>query len=242
MLSSFSLNSGTIEKYQSIIPVSKSKRIFKDFLLNDYELPNELDRLAERVTDVEVHVMRLSAAELTKIENLLLTAKNRGTELSKSALMRNIFEQLISAFEGKDMQPIEYHRQTFKVPVGTKQRLSRLVKDRTRAYELSRFIIDEYKPSNSFPSMRGQEQEGFDFKADIEVFGLLDDIADEYGFKKGGRAKIFRDALTQFEQYLNDNQVKDMELELKLQNVIEEYKHIQDKSIIKEKVAKYLND
>lgn len=242
MLHSFSLGNGTIEKYHSIIPVSKSKRIFKDFLLNDYELPNELDGLEVRGNDIEIHVMRLGAAEMSKIENLLLTAKNRGTEISKSALMRDIFKQLIATYEDKDLQPIEYHRQTFKVPVGTKERLSRLVKDRTRAYELSRFIMDEYKPSNSFPSMRGKEQEGFDFKADINVFGKMDDIADEFGFKKGGRAKIFRDALTQFEQYLNENPLLEKEVELKLQNVIEEYKHIEDKSVIKEKITKYLDE
>lgn len=45
--------------------------------------------------------------------------------------------------------------------------------------------MEGYIPSNNFPSMRKQEQENLDFKSDIDVFNKLDEIAEEYGFRKG---------------------------------------------------------
>ena len=241
MLCSFSLNKGTIEKYQSIIPSSKSKKIIRNFLLNEYVLPNELDQLPKKVHNVEICTIRLNEAELNKMNYLLLLAKNRGVELKKSALMRNVYEQLINQYEGQKIEQSQQHRQTFKVPSGTKKRLSALVKERTRTYELATFIMEEYRPSNKFTSMRGQEQEGFDFKTDIEVFEKMDRISEEYGFKKGGRAKIFRDALLQFEQKLQESTPFEKELEQRLLTIIEEYKAVTDKAIIQAKINKYLD-
>ncbi|MGN0974169.1 MAG: hypothetical protein ACI4OT_05440 [Bacilli bacterium] len=241
MLYSFSLKEGTIEQYQRIIPISQHKKVFKDFLLNTYQLPEDLSQLQENVKNVEIIVLHLSDLEVSKFESLLLAARQQGFQLSKSALIRDIYKKIIEKYINNPLPDRSYHRQTFKVPVGTKERIAQFVQDRTRTYELSNFILNEYKPSNEFTSMRGKEQENFDFKADSEVFEKLDAISKEFGFKKGGRAKIFRDALLQFESYIQQYPPKEKVIEQQLKNAITEYKILHhDTDILKEKVNRYL--
>ncbi|MFT9494582.1 MULTISPECIES: hypothetical protein [Bacillota] len=241
-LYSFSLVPGEVEEFKKIIPPFKSKKIFRNFLLNEYVLPESLVELQKETSNPVVQPYRMTDAEINKIDLLIGQAKAKGHNLSRSAVMRNIIQNLIDRYKDNPIQKSEQVRQTFKLPSGTKARIEKLVQDGSLTYELSSFIMDEYVPSNDFPSMRNQEQEDLNFKSDKEVFDKLDEIASEYGFKKGGRAKIFRDALSQFESSMADNSPKKTILEQQLQKVIENYKEIENSEVIKESINKYLND
>lgn len=238
-LYSFSFTSGQIEYFNKVLGF-RSRKIFRNYLLNEYVLPGTLENL-QKESNVEVQPFWMTDAEITKIDYIIGQAKELGFNISRSAVMRDVIQHLIDRYKDNPIQKSEQMAQVFKLPVGTKKRIAQLVDERSLTFELSNFIIDGYVPSNDFPSMRKQELEDLNFKTDKEIFEKLDEIADEYGFKKGGRAKIFRDALYQFEKLMADRSPKKTMLEQQLQKVINEYKEIEEPSVIKETINKYLN-
>lgn len=238
---SFSFSPKQIEEFNKLLSF-RSKKILRSFLLNEYVLPENLEDLQRQETNVEVQPFWMTDAEINKIDFLIEEAKRKGYTLSRSALMRDIIHRLIERYRNNPVQIAEQMRQTFRLPVGTKARIEKLIDGKSLTFELSNFIMDGYVPSNDFPSMRNTEQENLNFKTNKEVFDRLDEIAAQYGFKKGGRAKIFRDALTQFEHLMAENPPKKTILNHQLQKVIENYKEIEEPNVIKETINKYLKD
>ncbi|MDM5205353.1 hypothetical protein [Cytobacillus kochii] len=239
---SFSFNPSSLEEFKTVLPVNKSKKMLKNYLLNEYELPEALDELQQPVNNPAIQPYWMSETEINKMNRLVKQAKTKGYTINKSAVMRDVMKNLIEKHRDKPIQKSEQYRQRFKVPVGTKNRLSLLIEDGELTYELSSFIIDGYIPSNDFPSMRNQEQEDLNFKSDIEVFERLDEISSEYGFKKGGRAKIFRDALVQFEALMQTNPPKKAALKQELKYILDEYKNVENVPTIQEEISKYLKE
>lgn len=239
---SFSFNPDMLEDFKKIFPSYKSKKILKNYLLNEYELPEILGDFQQTGNNTVIQPYWMTEVEIKKLDHLIKQAKKQGYSINRSALMRNIMENLIHIYRDKPIKKSEQHRQRFKVPAGTKQRLSHLIEDGELTYELSSFIMEAYIPSNSFPSMRNQVQENLNFKSDIEVFDKLDRISSEYGFKKGGRTKIFRDALDQFEKSLQSDPPKKASLKRELKYVLDEYKNIEEIPAIKEEINKYLKE
>ncbi|MEH6943104.1 hypothetical protein [Bacillus sp. JJ722] len=239
-LYSFSFPKGMIEKYQELIPPSKNKKVFRDFLFNKYSLPTSLETLQERMTNVEIYPIRMNDQEIGQIDHFISQA-NSTEFISRSAIVRDVYQMIIEHYKSNPLTPSETKRQTFKVPIGTKRNLSHYIEDGYRSYELSSFILESYVPSNDFPSIRGQATEGLDFISEIEVFDYLDQIAEEYSFKSG-RTKLFRDAMTQFQEYIQENSPKKAMLELKLEQLLEDYSKIVTKEEILNKVYEFFND
>lgn len=211
-------------------------------MLNEYKLPEALNDLQGGADNEKViQPYWMNEEEINKLELLVKQAKLKGVNLNHSSIMRDIIKNLVERYRNSPLQKSEYSRQTFKVPVGTKKKLASLIVERELSYELSSFIMEGYIPSNNFPSMRNQEQENLDFKSDLDVFNKLDEVAEEYGFKKG-RAKIFRDALSQFEKSLKLNPIKKATLKQELKYLLDEYKTVEDVSVILEEVSSYLKE
>lgn len=239
---SFSFNPNVLEDFKKTLPVNKSKKMLKNYLLHEYELPESLSELQQVVSSPVIQPYWMSEAEINKLDRLIKQAKIKDYTISRSSIMRDIMKNLIEKYRDNPIQKSDQYRQRFKVPAGTKKRLSLLIEDGELTYELSSFIMDGYIPSNEFPTMRNQEQEDLNFKSDIEVFEKLDEISSEYGFKKGGRAKIFRDALIQFENLLQSNPPKKAALKQELKYILDEYKSVENVPVIKEEINKYLKD
>lgn len=239
---SFNLTTEILDKFKELIPIYRSRKILRNYLLNEYQLPESISDLDKPVTETIVQPYWMTDAEISKLDHLVYQGREKGFDVSRSSIMRDVMNRLVQLYEDNPIQKSKQHRQTFKVPAGTKQRLYSLIDKRSLTYELSSFIMEGYIPSNNFPSMRNQEQEDLNFKSDIEVFDRLDEIATEYGFKKGGRAKIFRDALKQFEQSIQSNPPRISALEQELKYLLKEYKDIEDVSVIREQVEKFLKE
>lgn len=239
---SFSFNPEALEDFKTILPVNKSKKMLKSYLLNDYDLPESLDELQQTVSNPAIQPYWMTEAEINKMDRLIKRANVKGYTINRSSIMRDVMKNLIEKYQDNPIIKSEQYRQRFKVPIGTKKRLSQLIEDGELTYELSSFIMDGYIPSNDFPSMRNQEQEDINFKSDIEVFEKLDEVSSEYGFKKGGRAKIFRDALIQFEALLQSNPPKKAALKQELKYILDEYKNVESVPVIQEEISKYLKE
>ncbi len=239
-LCSYNIPSMLIKDFKKVIPPYKGKKIFRSYLLNEYSLPSSLDDFQKEIVDPEVHPFRMSKEEINKIDLLLRNAEKIGYSISKSALMRDILTCLVDQYRNKPIEVSEQKKQRFYIPKGSKKRISNLISNRNLTFELSNFIVEQYIPSGNFSSMRNQEQEDFTFKTDMYVFEVLDEIAKSYGFKKGGRAKVFRDAIQEFEKNLVQNSPKKNILKQELQNILEQYKEIEEPEVIKESLKKYL--
>ncbi|MCM3113630.1 hypothetical protein [Lederbergia lenta] len=239
---SFNFSFEVLEEFKKLLPVNRSKKILKKYLLNEYVLSESLNDLQEIISETVIQPYWMTEAEIIKLDRLIKQAKTKGYSINRSAIMRDVMNNLVDRYRNKPIQKSKQHRQTFKVPKGIKERLSLLIEDGELTYELSSFIMDGYVPSNDFPSMRNKDQEDLNFKTDIEVFDKMDEISSEYGFKKGGRAKIFRDALNQFEAWLESDPPKKAALKQELKYILTEYKNVENISIIKEEINKYLKE
>ncbi|MGP9043159.1 hypothetical protein [Cytobacillus kochii] len=203
---SFSFTPGLINEYKKVIAPNKGKKIFRNYLLNEYKLPTDLYVLQQKISNPDIQAYWMTEAEINKLNSFVEEALIRGFKVSKSAIMRNIIQNLIELYKNNPIKQGEQKQQIFHIPAGTKSRLNKFFDEGNLTFELSNFIMNDYIPSNEFPSARKIELELIHIKTDIEVFEELDEIANDYGFKRGGRAKIFRDALVQFEKkLLRDN-------------------------------------
>lgn len=239
-LYSFSFSPGMINDFNQVIPLYKGKKIFRNFLLNEYKIPDNIDDLIKE-ENVEVQPYRMTDSEIEKIDQLISESASKGIRLNRSVVMRSVFNELINKYKDSPIVPSEQKAQRFKVPSGTIAKLNNLLgSNANRTFELSSFIMEDYVPSNDFPSVRNEKQEDLFFQTDIEVFDKMDEYANEYNFKRGGRTKIFRDAVTQFIKSLESDSPKKAELEQRLKRIIEEYKQIEDMDLIKENIEKYL--
>lgn len=239
---SFSFNPELLEEFKKVLPTNRSKKILKNYLLKEYELPESLDELLQPINNAKIQPYWMTDEEITKIDRLIKHAQIKGLSVNRSSIMRNVMKHLVDIYKNKPIKKSPQHAQKFRVSNGTKKRLATLIDNGELTYELSSFILDGYIPSNDFPTIRNQEQEDLHFKSDIEVFEKLDNIANEYGFKKGGRAKIFRDALSQFELLLQSNPPKKAALRKELKSILDEYKNLEDIPVIQEEISKYLKD
>lgn len=239
---SFKFNSTILKEFKKKLSVSKGRKILKSFLLNEYQLPLNLKDFEKNVEDLVIQPYWMSSKEINKIDLLIKEAAERGYTLNRSAIMRDVMNNLVLNYSDKPISVSEQHEQVFKVFAGTKKNLGKHLEHGELPYELSSFILDGYVPSNEFPSVRNQPLESLHFKTDKEVFDKMDKIAEEYGFKKGGRAKIFRDAINQFERILDKNQPKKQAIKQELKLILNEYKDIEENLVIKEEIEKYLKD
>ena len=237
---SFSFNEDLLNKFKTYLPVNKSKKIFRNYFLNEYQLPKSLSNLQKEIKEPVIQPYCMTDAEIVKLDRLVQQAEKDGFTINRSAIMRDILNDLVLKYQHSPLEKSEQHTQRFQIPIGTKERLSLLIDERDLTYELSTFIIDHYNPSGEFPILR--EKEEFNFKTDIEIFKKLDDVALQYDFKKGGRSKVFRDALLQFETLLQAAPPKKKILKQELEYVIDKYKSIEDVETIREEIEKYLTD
>lgn len=253
---SFSLNPKTLNDFKKLFPANKTRDIMKNYLLKEYVLPDSLETLKR--DDAELNTPTLpesnqnhytaiqpywmSDGEISKVDHLIKQADDKGYKLNRSLIIENVMDNLIDIYKDNPIKTSKQHRQIFKVPAGTKKRLAKLIEKSDLTYGLSTFIMDGYIPSNEFESVRNMDQEDFDFYTDIEVFDQMDQFAAEYGFKRGGRAKIFRDALSQYERSMQANSPRKAALQRELKYLLDEYKKIEEKPIIKEQIIKYLSD
>ena len=228
---------GTIKEYQELIPSHKSKRIFRNYLLNEYSLPEDLSKLTT-ISDGEVYPIRMNDIEIKKVEDLILFSKNKGFNVSRSAIIRDIYNNLINQYKNNPIPEGKKKRQNFSVKSGTKEALAKIINEGERTYELSSFIMEGYVPNiqNIKSGTRGQEKEVLVFLTDEEVFDKLDNIAADLNIK-AGRPKVFRDAVQQFLEVMEH---KEMQLQQELESVINRYKEISDPMKIKEKIDEYL--
>lgn len=237
---SFSLPPELLVEFNKVIPPYRGKKIFRNFLLNEYQLPENIAELLKE-DNVEIQPYRMTDEEIDKINDLINQSALKGIRVNRSVIMRSVIKEIINKYKASPIIISEQKAQRFKVPVGTISSLNKLLgSNANRTFELSSFIMEDYVPSNVFPSVRNEQQEDLFLQTDIEVFEKLDDYAAEYNFKRGGRAKIFRDSVIQFIKTLENGSPKKAQLDQKIKRVIEEYKQIENIDSIKENIEKYL--
>ncbi|MGE7817312.1 hypothetical protein ACQKMW_28485, partial [Pseudomonas sivasensis] len=125
---SFNITATTLEEFKKFLPTHKSKKILKNYLLNEYELPEVLNSLQDRAeTEKVIQPYWMNEAEINKLELLVKQAKLKGVNINHSSIMRDIMKNLVERYRNNPIQKSEYSRQTFKVPVGTKTKLASLI-------------------------------------------------------------------------------------------------------------------
>lgn len=212
----------------------------KRYILQEYKLPDNLEILQEDISNSQVQPYWMSEDELKKIDRLISLCKKKQVLVSRSAIIRDVVRNLNAIYRENPISSNMQHRQTFKIPKGTKEKIGEFLQSGSLTYELSSFITDVYTPSDDFP-LPPQEHEDLNFRTDIEVFEKLDEIALRKGIKKTGRSKVFRDATNQFLVFLQKSQPKKTAIKEELKHLLEEYKTMEEPAVIKEEIEKYLN-
>ncbi|WP_437834579.1 hypothetical protein ACQRXC_29190 (plasmid) [Niallia taxi] len=237
---SFKLSLNLLKSLKVITSNHIGRTAFRNYLLYEYELAKEIDVNLDEST-YTFYTLRLRDVEINKINLIISKAKQNGLNFDRSQVLNDIISKFNKTIKNNPLSKPEIHKQRFSIPAGTKERLGNFLLDGTLINELSSFILDEYKPTNEFSSMRSQDQEDIFVVTDKEVFDKLDEYAASFGFQKGGRAKLFRNALLNFEEKLAEDSPKKLILSQELERIILEFKKIEEIDKIKNMINNYLD-
>ncbi|MEY8742856.1 hypothetical protein AB9M62_25670 [Bacillales bacterium AN1005] len=235
----FNLSLSLLKALKTITSSHIGRTAFRNYLLYEYALNKEIDLELDQ-SKYSSYTIRLRDVEINKINLIISKANQNSWNIDRSQVLNDIISKFSEKIKENPLSKPEIHKQRFSIPAGTKERLGNFLLDGTLVNELSSFILDEYKPTNDFKSMRSQEQEEIFVVTDKEVFDKLDEYATSFGFQKGGRAKMFRNALLNFEEKLMEDSPKKLILCQELERIILEFKKIEDIDNIRGVVNSYL--
>lgn len=236
----FKFRVNVLKVLKSITANHIGRTAFRNFLLFEYELTKEIDMDLDQSSYI-FYTLRLRDIEINNINLLVSKARNNGWDIDRSKVLNDMVSKFSEKIKGNPLSKPEIHKQRFSIPAGTKERLGNFLLDGTLINELSNFILEEYKPTEQFSTMRSQEQEEIFVVTDKEVFDKLDEYAASFGFQKGGRAKIFRNALLNFEEKLIEDSPKKLILSQELERVILDLKKIENIENVRKIINSYLD-
>lgn len=251
---------GQRKKIEELIPDRMRSRTIRNYLLNEYELPsgNRFANIFKNVTDLEIvnhymfndesfaklDIFVKQANEIFLLEQLTNQKDIVKGKANRSSIMRDLLDQLINKYKDNPIPARKIKKNSFMVPVGTKERISKLIPKMERDITIEEFILEVYEGPKNLSDFRKRptDTEKLNVGLDEEVFKKLDTLKENVNFEAETRSPFFRDAIEQMlEKLTTEMEVPVINvLEKHLGQTIEEMKRVASESQIKEAMTKYL--
>lgn len=242
------------QMFMSLIPALKRSSIIREFIKYEYQLPsvdtNDFDSLFEDVKEEEMEVYSYYLDEVSnnRLEQLVKEVNqiNAHNKTNRSAVMRNIFDKIIEKYTNHPLQEVKCITRTFTVTPGTIVQLKSFISHGDRDTIIDNFILNqydgpaEYKTAAELKSRPKGGTESILVSISEDAYAKLEEIANAVG-DKVKRSHIFKDVLEQLLSYLQHDNPNRVELEKKLEVVIEDLRNYATDGEIKEVVETYLN-
>src|SRR6476620_811945 len=160
---SFSLFPGQAESFKSKVNSSVQSKILRNYVLNEYQLPENLSIFNEGdKKGLKPEKFLFDEYSDDRLNELVKTIREAGFKANRSSLMRHIMNQLLEKLEKQnDSLPKEreVRHSSFYFEKGTKEVLEQYIPFRDRNVAIERFILEEYSPSTNHSYLLDKPEE-----------------------------------------------------------------------------------
>ncbi len=234
----FTLFEGQETLYKSLVESSVQSKVLRNYLLNEYQLPNDLTIFSKpNVTGLKNAKFYFDQFTDEKLNNYVSYVKEKGFKANRSSIMRHVIGELISKLQGQNSKVSPVTREVKKVDVyfekGTKAILENFINFRDRNATLERFILEEYEPKDlNYVMDKLQEPEQMKVGMDIKAFEKLDKLVDQINKDGVNRSVLFRDVVNKLISKLSNSDARQLIAEKRLEYAITDvievsgYKHL----------------
>ncbi|MFD4932149.1 hypothetical protein ACFWMS_25300 [Peribacillus butanolivorans] len=244
---SFSLFPGQVEAYKSLVDPSVQSKILRNFVLNEYQLVEDLSVINEGdVKGLKPEKFLFDEHTNDRLNELVKTVRESGFKANRSSLMRNIMKQLIEKLESQNVslpKKREIRKSSFYFEKGTREVLEQFVPFRDRNSALERFILEEYKPSHNLAFLLEKPEEVEPMRIGIatEAFDKLDDYVKEIKTKGITRTALMRDVVVQLIGKLSDTDGSKLITEKRLESALDEFERKFGSELLRERLEEEYN-
>ncbi|PFP09212.1 hypothetical protein COJ90_21095 [Priestia megaterium] len=236
---SFSLFTGQELKYKSLVPTSLQSKMLRNYILNEYKLPDDLTVYDKANKQVEKPTkFHFDETTNTKLNDLVQEVKAKGYAANRSSIVRHIIDELINKLltEGpveieEDDSSTELNSVTGRKPIrlnfyfqrGTKDLLDKFIPFRDRNATIENFIINDYKVGEmSVIKDAPTDREQICIRADEKVFNELDVLVNKINDPEVTRTALMRDVVHQLISKLANSDSRLLLSEKKLDESVSE--------------------
>lgn len=245
---SFSLFPGQAESFKSKVDPSVQSKTLRNYVLNEYQLPEDLSIINEgEKAGLKPEKFLFDEYSDERLNDLVKTIREFGFKGNRSSLMRHIMNQLLEKLEKQSNslpQEREIRHSSFYFEKGTKDVLEQFIPFRDRNAAIERYIVEEYSPStnHSFLLDKPEDVETMRISVDAEAFGKLDDYVNKFNTKGITRTALMRDAVLQLISKLSKTDAHKLIAEKRLEYAIQEFEGAFGHEVLKERLEKYVVD
>ena len=244
---SFSLFPGQVEEYKSLVEPSVQSKILRNFILNEYQLSNDLSIINEGdKKGLKPEKFLFDEHTHERLNELVKNVRESGYKANRSSLMRHIMKQLIEKLKNPDVSlptKREIRHSSFYFEKGTREVLEQFVPFRDRNSAIERFILEEYKPSHNLAFLLDKPEEVEPMRIGIatEAFSKLDEYVNEIKTKGISRTALMRDVVVQLIGKLSNSDGSKLITEKRLESAIKEFERTFGSEVLRERLEEEYN-
>lgn len=256
----FTFDEKVLEKFNKKVPSYYYSRVIRDFLNEEYELPENLDTLLFVPDETKQKIIILDEKTNNLIDSLVNKANNTGVldkKVGRSHILRDVMKKIIHEKNEKLLSRLAKRKTkatSFFVEKGTIETLNKHISEQDVISTIEAFIVEEYQPptiERQLLKEKPKEKELYRVNIDQNILNLLDDYAATLDVKGLKRSDIFRDATKQLVAKLTNKEekeekeersIEEMRLDKELKKVVSEYVQVAGVAKVKERINQYLKD
>ncbi len=245
---SFSLFPTQAEEFKTKVNSSIQSKMLRNYILNDYQLPDDLSIINEGdKKNLKIEKFLFDEHTNDQINELVKTIREAGYKANRSSLMRNIMQQLIEKLQNQNeltSKKREIRHSSFYFEKSTRDVLDSLVPFRDRNAVIEHFILEEYKPSNDKGALleKPQEVESMRISITVEAFNELDKHVSNIATTGITRTALMRDVVLQLIGKLSKTDAHKLIAEKRLQTAMKEYEMTFGDDVLRERLDGYIGN
>lgn len=242
---SFSLFPGQAQSFKSLVEPSVQSKVLRDYVLNDYHLPDDLSVFNQgQKKGLKPEKFLFDEYSDEKLNELVRMVRDAGYTANRSSVMRDVLNQLIKELEKQDdslLRNREVKHSSFYFEKGTKEVLEQFVTFRNRNAVIERFILEEYKPSHNKAALLEKPEDPESMRVSISAAALhkLDQYVSDLNTVGISRTSLMRDVVEQLIGKLSSTDARKLMAEKRLQKALYEYESAFGSERLRERLEEY---
>lgn len=239
---SFNFEKQQLEQFNKIMASGKRSRVIRDYILEEYHLPEDIGQLAEVPAETLVYPFLLTEKASDMLDYFVEQAHQKGfVDVNRSSIMREVLIQVLSK-QGNTPQKRMLKKATFLLEKGTLDLLDQYIDFNDRLPTIEKFILEDYQPPiENLEQLKVRPKESEKYRVDMDTVAMdkLDQVVNQVNIKGVKRTAVMRDVIHQFLKKLSQQQPNEILLERQLKQTIEQYNEVAGPEKVKEVIEKY---
>lgn len=240
----FSLTEEQEKEFQKHLSKSMRSRALRQYITQDYRLPDNLEELKIPAEGVKPIPMYLDDTTNDRLDELVSIAKNLGAaKVNRSSMMRHILNDLIRDI--KNGHEFSEERETKGINLylesGTMALLQEFIPFRDRNAAIELFIMKDYKLTDNLAKLRSKPintEQGY-VALGLEAIELLDGYVSKLGDKDISRMSILRDVIEKIVEKFSKQNFQTLVADRQLHRAMESYEQVYSRNELRKAIKEY---